>query len=69
MAKGTELIVFFVTVLILVMSYSYLADTLNTLAIAEGASEFLVILNMIFPYLYFTVLLASMAGVLWKVFS
>ena len=63
------LIIFFVTILIMVMSYTYIADQLNTLAIAEGASAFIVVINLVFPYLYFTIILGSMIAVLWKVFD
>jgi hypothetical protein len=64
-----NLIIFFVTILIMVMSYTYIADQINTLAIAEGASSFIVVINLVFPYLYFTVILGSLIAILWKVFD
>jgi len=69
MANSQGLIVFFVTILIMVMSYTYIADQINALAIAEGASAFIVVINLVFPYLYFTIILGSMIAVLWKVFD
>jgi hypothetical protein len=53
----------------MVMSFTYIADQLNTLAIAPGASSFIVVINLVFPYLYFTVILGSLIAVLWKVFD
>jgi hypothetical protein len=69
MEKGSDLLIFFVVVLLLVMSYSYIADQLATLAASAGASSFIALLYVLFPYLYFSILLGSMAGVLWKVFK
>jgi len=64
-----NLIIFFVTILIMVMSYTYIADQINTLAIAPGASSFIIVINLVFPYLYFTIILGSLIAVLWKVFD
>jgi len=66
MKEQTQILTFFVTILLMVLCFGYLSDGIHAAAIAPGAPTLIVAIDQIFPYLYFTSILVSLATYLWR---